>query len=135
MISNRIKVSKEATDKMKQLKTKLKAGPMYSIARLGLMFSLSEEKPPQKEFYKEDGMDFNRITLFGDDDPVYIASIREFGLYTKPTEDSPSSLVEDLKAKDATSYLVAHINRGVSKLHNRIKNQDDLYELIKQQNI
>lgn len=134
MISNRIKISKEATDKMKQLKSRLKTGPMYPIARMALMLSLNEEHPPQKEYYKEDGMEFNRVTLLGDDDPLYTTALIEFGLYSRPTDDKKSELVDDLKTKDATSYLVSHINRGVLNLHTRIKNQEDLYDLIRESN-
>ncbi|ATH07083.1 hypothetical protein BIY24_03765 [Halobacteriovorax marinus] len=134
-ISNRIKVSKEATDKMKQLKTKLKTGPLYSIARMGLMYSLSDTTPPQKEFYKEDGMDFNKTTFFGDDYYTYMTLLEEYGLYTKPSADKKSTKTDKLSPKQTTSYLIAHTNRGIVKLSNRIKNQEDLLELIKEQNI
>lgn len=134
-ISNRIKVSKEATDKMKQLKTKLKTGPLYSIARMGLMYSLSDDMPPQKEYYLEDGMDFNKTTFFGDDYYTYMTLLEEYGLYTKPTDSNKSEITDELGPKQLTSYLVAHTNRGIVKLSNRIKGQEDLLDLVKEQNL
>ncbi|MFG1593550.1 DndE family protein [Halobacteriovorax sp. CON-3] len=134
-ISNRIKVSKEATDKMKQLKAKLKSGPLYSIARMGLMYSLADEMPPQKEYYQEDGMDFNKTTFFGDDYYTYMTLLEEYGLYTKPTDSRKSEITDELGPKQLTSYLAAHTNRGIVKLSNRIKGQEDLLDLVKEQNL
>lgn len=131
MITNRLKISNEATDKAKQLKTRLKAGPLYSIARMGLCLSLEEKKPPQLEFYKEDGMEFNRITLFGEYDSLYTSLLKLKGLYKKPI-NGPSVPCDELSPKEATSLLIAHINRGILMLHNRLKNQDDLHELIQE---
>lgn len=127
MILSRLKVSKETTDKMKQVKQKLKIGPMYSVARMGLTLSLSDSTPPQREYYLEDGMEFNRLTLFGEYDSVYMSMLKTYGLYKDGKE------IDDLSAKETTSYLVAHINRGVIKLFNRVKNQDDLFELVQEQ--
>lgn len=135
MISNRIRISKEATDKMKQLKVKLKIGPLYSVARMGLAMSLDDARPPQEEFYKEDGMEFNRSTLFGDYEAAYIALLKERGLFKKASKGKPAVEVAVLAPKEATAYMVAHINRGVMKLHARIKNQEDLYELITERSL
>ena len=131
MIANRIKISKEATDKMKQLKTRLKTEHLYPIARMGLAFSLEDDQPPQKDFYREDGMEFNRLTLFGEYDSVYMCMLKERGLYKKDIPQKES----DINSKEITSYMVAHINRGVIKLHTRLKNQEDLLNLIKEQSL
>jgi DNA sulfur modification protein DndE len=130
MITNRIRVSTEATDKMKQLRSRLRISPMYAFARLGLSLSLSEEKPPQEEFYIEDGMEFNRLTLFGDYDAIFTSMLKEYGLYKKTAKGAKLQKLDELSSKEATSYLVAHINRGVNILFNRVKSQNDLYELI-----
>jgi DNA sulfur modification protein DndE len=135
MITNRIRVSAEATDQMKQLKSKLKVGPLYSIARMGFTYSINDKRAPQEEFYKEDGMEFNRLTLLGDCDPIFISLLRERGLYTKPSKGEVSKKTDKLNPKDATSLMVAHINRGIMKLHAKIKNQDDLLELIEEQQL
>ena len=128
MIAHRIKVSKEATDKMKHLKGRLKVDSFYPIARMGLALSLEKKRPPQKDFYREDGMDFNRLTLLGEYDPIYMCMLKERGLYKK-TSNKP---VKHLSEKDMTSYMVAHINRGVIQLYTRVKNQEDLLNLIKE---
>ena len=135
MIANRIRVSEESTDKMRQLKSRLRTGSLYPVARMALMFSLKDKRIPQEEFYKEDGMEFNRFTLLGEYDPVYICMLKERGLYKRDTKNGRVKKVESLTVKEATSYMVAHINRGVIKLHARIKNQEDLFLLIKEQNL
>ena len=83
MITNRIKVSQEATNKMKLLKTRLKLEVFYPIVRMGLALSLNDKKPPQDEFYKENGMEFTRITLLGEYDPIYMCMLKEYGIYKK----------------------------------------------------
>jgi DNA sulfur modification protein DndE len=135
VITNRIKISLEATDKIKQLKTRLRIGPMYSVARMALAFSLEDQTPPQEEFYKEDGMEFNRPTLLGEYDALYISLLKERGLYKRTVKGKKPEKVDELSPKDATSYLVAHINRGMMKLHARVKSQEDLFELIREQKI
>ena len=135
MLTNKIKISQEATDKMKQLKSKLRIGPLYSIARMALALSLENQRPPQDDFYKEDGMEFNRLTLLGEYYTIYMCMLNEYGLYKKPTKKTYNKKVSQLSSKEITSYMVAHINRGVIKLHNKVKNQEDLYDLIKEQRI
>lgn len=135
MITNRIRISAEATDKMKQLKTKLRVGPLYSIARMAFTYSLTDERPPQEEFYKEDGMEFNRLTLLGDHDPIYISLLKERGLYTRPKKGTKRQKTDKLSPKEATSLMIAHINRGVLQLHAKVKNQDDLFEIIQEQQL
>ena len=132
MISNRIKVSSEATAKMTQLKVKLRVQPLYAIARLGFCLSLTDKRPPQEEFYREDGMEFNRITLLGDYDPIYISLLHEYGLYKKSTKGKKTSIVSNLGSKELTSLLIAHINRGVNMLYGKVKNQDDVFDLVQE---
>ncbi len=131
MITNRIKVSQEATDKMRQLKMRLKTESLYPIARIALALSLEDDRPPQKDFYREDGMEFNRLTLFGEYDPIYMCMLKERGLYKKNNSQKENSMT----SKEITSYMVAHINRGVIALSARVKNQEDILYLIKEQNL
>ena len=134
MIMNRIRVSKESTDKMKQLKARLRTGSLYPVARMALMVSLQDSKPPQEDFYKEDGMEFNRFTLLGEYDSIYMCMLKEKGLYKRNQRKNSFQKVGSLTSKEATSYMVAHINRGIIKLHARIKNQESLLLLVKEQN-
>lgn len=130
MITNRIRVSEEATDKMKQLRVRLRIAPMYAFARMGLVLSLNDPKPPQEEYYKEDGMEFNRLTLLGDYDAIFTSMLQEYGFYKKVPKGAKAQRQEFMNPKDATTYLVAHINRGIGILFNRAKNQEDLFEMI-----
>ena len=131
MITHRIKVSKESTEKMKQLKGRLKTESLYPIARMGLALSLDGKRPPQRDFYREDGMEFHRLTLFGEYDSIYMCMLQEKGLYKKASNKP----VQHLNEKDMTSYMVAHINRGVIVLATRVKSQEELLQLIKEQSL
>ncbi|MCR9203546.1 MAG: DndE family protein, partial [Halobacteriovoraceae bacterium] len=133
MISNRVRISQEASDQIKQIKQKVKAGPKYTVARMGFVLSLNDPRPPQGEFYLEDGDEFNRGVLLGDYDPIFLGMLLERGLYKKPKAGEKSQKVDELTHKQMTSYLVAHINRGVMRLFNKVKNQEDLFNLIKEQ--
>ena len=135
MIVNRIKVSQESTDKMKQLKNRLKINSLYSVARMSLAISLEDKTLPQEDFYKEDGMEFNRITLLGEYDPVYICMLKERGLFKREKSGGRMKRVNVFTPREATSYMVAHINRGVIKLHARVKSQEDLLHLIQEQSL
>lgn len=135
MIANRIKVSKESTDKMKQLKIKLKTEHLYPIARMALALSLEEERPPTKDFYREDGMEFSRLTLFGEYDPIYMCLLKERGFYKKPRKNNDFQKCTYLGIKEMTTYMVSHINRGVVQLYARVKSQEDLLNLIKEQSL
>ena len=63
-------------------------------------------------------MEFNRFTLTGEWDAFYIALLK-MSLMN-------SSLDPD---KDQLTYLKAHIERGVTLLHNRVRDLTDLTTL------
>ena len=110
---------------------RLKTESLYPIARIALALSLEDDRPPQKDFYREDGMEFNRLTLLGEYDPIYMCMLKERGLYKKNKSQKESLMT----SKEITSYMVAHINRGVIALSARVKNQEDILYLIKEQNL
>ena len=55
MITNRIKISKESTDKMRQLKMRLKTESLYPIARMALALSLEDDNLLQEIFIEKMG--------------------------------------------------------------------------------
>ena len=76
-------------------------------------------------------MEFNRLTLLGEYDPIYMCMLKERGLYKKDKSQKENLMTP----KEVTSYMVAHINRGVIALSARVKNQEAILYLIKEQNL
>ena len=119
---NRIRISSDTTSKLKYLKMKTGLTPNY-LARIGFCLSLAEYGLPDTTIYDEDGQEFNRHTLTGDYDLLFMAALRERMI--KDGLDTESELLSQFKG---------HINRGVSLLNTRVKSIPDFYELLNHQN-
>jgi DNA sulfur modification protein DndE len=92
--------------------------PNY-LCRIGLCYSLNEPRPPNPAEYDSDGQTFNRYTLLGEHDALYMALLKERLLQE---EMDP---VEDLEEQ-----FVAHLNRGVIRAFGNINDLTDFYDLI-----
>lgn len=115
---NKIKVSNEVTQKLRVLKSRTGLTPNI-LCRLGLCLSLNEPGIPDIKEYTEDGMEFNRYTLTGQYDSLFISLLKE-----RCFEDGleiEDSLIEQ---------FLAHINRGVPLLFNRIRTLADFRDLF-----
>lgn len=117
---NRIKVSRSSTSKLSVLKKRTGLTPNL-LCRLGLCLSLEVRGLPALDF-DEDGAEFNRYTLLGELDDVFVALFIE-----RMRNDNLSSDVEVM------THFKAHINRGVTMLHSRFKMITDLEHLLKQE--
>jgi DNA sulfur modification protein DndE len=91
------------------------------LCRLGFCLSLGEPGVPNPDLYDEEGQEYNRYTLTGEWDALFIALLKE-------------RLVEDglNPTLDLLPQFRAHLNSGVLSLFNRIKTKSltDFYELI-----
>jgi DNA sulfur modification protein DndE len=115
---NRVKLDSNVTNQLDQLKRKTGLTPNY-LARIGLCYSLNEQRPPTPESYDTDGQTLNRYTLLGEHDALYMALVRKRML--NENRDPDSELYE---------YFLAHLNRGVERLSGRVSGLGDLYDLI-----
>lgn len=115
----RIKLSEESTKKLQLFKARTGLTPNIAC-RLALGVSLAEESIPSLElFVEETGQEINRYTLFGEHELVLLA------LFTQWCHD------QHIPAKKRYKYLLAHLNRGVELLTNRVKGVDGLVNLLR----
>ncbi len=116
----RVKLSQESTKKLQLFKSRTGLTPNIAC-RLALGISIAENNMPSLElFTEESGQEINRYTLFGEHELVltslFIQWCQEKKIKTK---------------KDRNAYFLAHINRGVELLVNRVRGLENLAQLIK----
>ncbi len=115
----RIKLSQESTNKVRAFKARTGLTPNISC-RLALSLSINEKNKPSLELYSDDtGQEINRYTFLGDQELMLLS------LFTQWCYEN------NIDKKDYYVYLLAHINRGVEMLTNRVKGLDGLVELLK----
>jgi DNA sulfur modification protein DndE len=115
---NRVQIGTKATKRLQMLKGDTKITPNY-LCRIGLCYSLNEPRPPNPEEYNSDGQTFNRYTLLGEHDALYMALLKERML--QEGKDPKEDLYDE---------FVAHLNRGVVRVFGNINNVTDFYDLI-----
>ena len=115
---NRVHIDESVSYKLRNLGKATGMTPNY-IARIGLTYSLGEDRPPSMEEYDKEGKEFTRYTLLGDHDAMYIAIVKKRMLNEGR---NPETELED--------YFLAHLNRGIETLSGRISDLTDLYDLI-----
>ena len=115
---NRIQIGTDATNRLRMLKGKTGITPNY-LCRMGLCYSLNEPRPPTPKEYDNDGQTFNRYTLLGEHDALYMALLRE-------------RMIQENKDPEEDLYdeFVAHLNRGVIRLHGNVSDLSDFQALV-----
>lgn len=115
----RIKLSAESTKKLQLFKSRTGLTPNIAC-RMALGVSLAEESIPSLElFVEETGQEINRYTLLGEHELVLLALFTQWCHDRKITE------------KQRYKYFLAHVNRGVELLVNRVKGLEALSQLLK----
>jgi DNA sulfur modification protein DndE len=113
---NKLKLSKDASDRLKHLKAKTGLAPNI-LSRIGFCLSLADPAIPNPGSYEEDDREFNRYTLLGEWDAMFVALLRQ-------------RLAKDgLKESEVEEQFRAHVNRGVIALFGLVKTPADLVEL------
>lgn len=115
---NRITIGSDATNRLEMLKADTGMTPNY-LCRIGFCYSLNEPRPPNPEEYDSDGQTFNRFTLLGEHDALYMALLKE-------------RLIQEGKHPEEDLYdeFVAHLNRGVIRVFGNVDDLEDLYDLV-----
>tara|TARA_A100001037_G_C14954039_1_gene546373 strand:+ start:260 stop:649 length:390 start_codon:yes stop_codon:yes gene_type:complete len=116
----KLNVTAEATNKLRVLKARTNLTPNI-LARIGLALSLEEPGRPVPETYPTDGMEFNSYTLLGAYSELIAALLKQ-----RVSDDGYESFDSDTM----NGQLRAHVNRGVNLLYPRLKNIEDLAELL-----
>ena len=115
---NRISIDSDATNQLKMLKANTGMTPNY-LCRIGFCYSLNEPRPPNPKQYDTDGQTFNRYTLLGEHDTLYMALLKE-------------RLIQEGKDPEEDLYeeFVAHLNRGVERVAGNVGDLSDFYDLV-----
>lgn len=116
----KIHLTKDSSNRLRFLAGKTALTPNL-LCRLAFCLSLSETRIPNPDDYPEEDREFNRYTLLGEYDALFVALLRQ-----KCTEDGV-----DLNL--LPNYFRAHLNRGIGLLQQRVRNLGDLSILIASQ--
>lgn len=117
---NKIKVTEKADNQLRQLKSKTGLTPNL-LCRIGFCLSLNEAAIPNPEDYPEDGKEFNRYTLTGQWDGIFMALLRQ------RLHNDGLDLEENFEPQ-----FRAHLNRGVFRLFQRSKSLADIARLVEE---
>ena len=115
---HRIKISEDATNKLRSLKSKTGLTP-NPLARIALCYSLENESVTSLIPTDENGQEFNRFTLTGEYDLYFLSLIKE-----RCVRDGLDPEEDFLK------MFKLHINNGVLAINSRIKQLSDLTNLF-----
>lgn len=113
MRANKIKVTKDVSERLKQLKGRTGLTPNI-LCRIGFCLSLEEPAIPNPEQYPEEDREFNRYTLLGEWDDLYVALLRQ------------RLAADQLPESAAESHFRAHVNRGVITLSKLVRGISDI---------
>ena len=115
---NKIKLTTEASERLKQLKARTGLTPNI-LCRIGFCLSLRDNAIPKPEKYPEEDREFNRYTLLGEWDDLYVSLLTQWC-------DENSATEHELEA-----YFRSHINRGVEYVSKSVKSIGDVASLLK----
>jgi len=116
---NRIYVGEEVDMRLRNLKARTGLTPNL-LCRLGFCLSLAEPGIPDPQLYGDgQAREFNRYTLTGQWDLFFFSLLRE-----RLVQDGL-----DLEA-DLEVQFKAHLSRGVLLLYQRLKNLEDLADMM-----
>src|SRR5215467_6578526 len=113
----KLRLTKDASNRLRFAAGKTGLTPNL-LCRIGFCLSLAEPTPLDPEKYPEEEREFNRYTLLGEYDPLFVALLRE-----RCRRDG----VDLSKMPD---FFRAHMNRGIALLQGRVKSIADIGELI-----
>src|SRR5690348_1369372 len=116
----KIRLTKDSSNRLRFLAGKTGLTPNL-LCRLAFCFSLSEARVPNPDDYPEEDREFNRYTLLGEYDALFVALLKQ-----KCTEDA-------VDLNRLPDYFRAHLNRGIGLLQQRVRNLSDLSVLIASQ--
>ena len=113
---NRIRLSNEASERLKHLKARTGLTPNI-LSRIGFCLSLADPAIPSPDRYPEEDREFNRYTLLGEWDDLFVALLKQ--------RVDRDGLEEDLETQ-----FRAHLNRGILALHPLARSVSDLGHLF-----
>ena len=109
----KLRLTKDASNRLRFLAGKTSLTPNL-LCRIGFCLSLSEPTIPDPNEYTDEDREFNRYTLLGEYDSLFIALLKE-----RCRNDA-------LEFDRLPDYFRAHMNRGVTLLQQRVKSLSDV---------
>jgi DNA sulfur modification protein DndE len=110
---NKIRLGKDASERLKHLKARTGLSPNI-LSRFGFCLSLSEAAIPNPAMYEDEDREFNRYTLLGEWDDLFVGLLKQ-------------RLLEDnIPTAQLEVQFRAHLNRGILSLYGLMKNTSDL---------
>src|SRR5262249_7621895 len=113
----KLRLTKDASNRLRFLAGRTGLTPNL-LCRMGFCLSLAEPTPPRIEDYAEEDREFNRYTLLGEYDPLFLALLKQ------------RCAASGLSEKALGDLFKAHMNRGVVLLQQRTRGLVDLVGLI-----
>ena len=114
---SRLRLTKDASNRLRFLAGKTGLTPNL-LCRIGFCFSLNEPAIPNPDDYTDEDREFNRYTLLGEYDPLFIALLKQ-----RSNDDG-------LNPEQLADYFRAHMNRGIVLLQQRVKSISDIADLV-----
>ena len=109
----KLRLTTDASNRLRHLAGKAGLTPNL-VCRLGFCLSLQEPSSLNPDDYPEEDREFNRYTLLGEYDGLFVALLRQ-----RCHQDGVDPV-------QLPQYFRAHVNRGVSLLQRRVKNISDI---------
>lgn len=109
MLANKLQLDQSCTQLLKTLKFRTGLTHQY-LCRLAFCLSLTEPGLVDPGAYGEDGLEFNRYTLTGEWDALFVGYLKEW------LADEPGRA----EFQDV-DWFRAHINRGLTILPRRVR--------------
>lgn len=113
----KVRLTKDASNRLRLLAGRTGLTPNL-LCRLGFCLSLNEPGVPKPEAYPEEDREFNRYTLLGEYDSLFMALLRH------------RCHNDRLPPEQLSEYFRAHLNRGVVLLQSRVKTLSDITNLL-----
>jgi DNA sulfur modification protein DndE len=118
VLGKKIQLDEASTQLLKTLKFRTGLTHQY-LCRVAFCVSLAEPGVVDPATFDEKGLEFNRYTLTGEYDALFLAYLREWIAMT--VTDEPYS---------ETDWARAHINRGLTILPRRVRSLSDIPRLV-----
>lgn len=113
----KIRLTKDASNRLRFLAGRTGLTPNL-LCRIGFCISLEEPKVPNPDEFAEEEREFNRYTLLGEYDALFMALLRQ-------------RLHQDgIRLDHLEGHFRAHLNRGITLLQQRVRCVSDLAGLV-----
>jgi DNA sulfur modification protein DndE len=113
----KLRLTKDASNRLRFVAGKTGLTPNI-LCRIGFCLSIAEPTVPRLDEYADEDREFNRYTLLGEFDSLFVALLKQ-----RSKDDGADS-------EQLAEYFRAHMNRGVVLLQQRVRSLSDVADLV-----